>query len=75
MIDRRPDGIVRCADAADVVTAVSFARHEDLAVAVRGGGHNGAGLGVCDGGVVIDLSSQIWPAITYSPFNHASLSD
>jgi FAD/FMN-containing dehydrogenase len=56
MIDRRPDGIVRCADVADVVTAVNFARHEDLAVAVRGGGHNGAGLGVCDYGVVIDLS-------------------
>src|SRR5262249_4391372 len=57
MIDRRPEAIVRCADEADVVTAVNFARNEDIAVAVRGGGHNGAGFGVCDGGVVIDLSS------------------
>src|SRR6201997_1653525 len=56
MIDRRPDAIVRCADVADVMTAVNFARNEDVAVAVRGGGHNGAGLGVCDYGVVIDLS-------------------
>ena len=58
MIDRRPDAIVRCADVADVVTAVNFARDEDVAVAVRGGGHNGAGLGVCDRGLVIDLSSM-----------------
>ena len=58
MIDRRPEAIVRCADVADVVTAVNFARDEDVAVAVRGGGHNGAGLGVCDRGLVIDLSSM-----------------
>jgi hypothetical protein len=58
MIDRRPDAIVRCADVADVTTAVNFARNEDVAVAVRGGGHNGAGLGVCDRGLVIDLSSM-----------------
>ena len=44
MIDRRPDFIVRCANVADVRTAVNFARHEHLTVAVRGGGHNGAGL-------------------------------
>jgi FAD/FMN-containing dehydrogenase len=58
MIDRRPDGIIRCTDVADVVTAVNFARNEELAVAVRGGGHNGAGSGVCDRGLVIDLSSM-----------------
>jgi FAD binding domain len=40
------------------MTAVNFARKEDVAVAVRGGGHNGAGLGVCDRGLVIDLSSM-----------------
>jgi FAD/FMN-containing dehydrogenase len=58
MIDRRPEAIVRCADVADVAAAVNFAHNEDVAVAVRGGGHNGAGLGVCDRGVVIDLSSM-----------------
>jgi FAD binding domain/Berberine and berberine like len=58
MIDRRPDAIVRCADVADIMTAVNFARDEDIVVAVRGGGHNGAGLGVCDCGLVIDLSSM-----------------
>ena len=56
MIDRHPKLIVRCADVADVRTAVNFAREERLTVAVRGGGHNGAGLGVCDDGLVIDLS-------------------
>jgi FAD/FMN-containing dehydrogenase len=58
MIDRRPDVIIRCANVADARTAVSFARQEGLTVAVRGGGHNGAGLGVCDHGLVIDLSSM-----------------
>ena len=58
MIDRRPDVIVRCANVADMRTAVNFARQEGLTVAVRGGGHNGAGLGVCDHGLVIDLSSM-----------------
>jgi FAD/FMN-containing dehydrogenase len=57
-VDRRPDAIVRCADAADVMTVVNFACNEAIAVAVRGGGHNGAGLGVCDRGIVIDLSSM-----------------
>jgi FAD/FMN-containing dehydrogenase len=56
MIDRRPDAIVRCANVADVRAAVNFARQDGLTVAIRGGGHNGAGLGVCDHGLVIDLS-------------------
>jgi len=56
MIDRRPRLIARCADVADVMAAVKFARQEKLAVAIRGGGHNAAGLGVCDDGLVIDLS-------------------
>ncbi len=56
MIDRRPDAIVRCVDVADVTAAVNFARQDGLTVAIRGGGHNGAGLAVCDQGLVIDLS-------------------
>jgi hypothetical protein len=56
MIDRHPALIARCAGPADVARAVDHARENDLLLAVRGGGHNGAGLGSCDDGVVIDLS-------------------
>ncbi len=56
MIDRRPALIARCADAADVIAAVNFGRENNMLTAVRGGGHNGAGLGICDDGLVIDLS-------------------
>jgi len=56
MIDRHPGLIARCVDVADVITAVNFGRENDMLVSIRGGGHNAAGLGVCDDGLVIDLS-------------------
>ena len=58
MIDKRPRLIARCADVADVIASVNFARQDKLLLAVRGGGHNGGGLGVCDDGLVIDLSAM-----------------
>ena len=56
MIDKRPALIVRCVDVADVIAAVNYARSNDMLTAIRGGGHNGGGLGTCDDGLVIDLS-------------------
>jgi FAD/FMN-containing dehydrogenase len=56
MFDKRPALIARCANAGDVAKAVAFARAHGLPIAIRGGGHNGAGLGSVDDGVVIDLS-------------------
>lgn len=56
MIDKRPRLIVRCADVADVIAAINFGRDAGLRIAVRGGGHNGPGLGSVDDGLMIDLS-------------------
>jgi FAD/FMN-containing dehydrogenase len=56
MIDKRPKVIVRCLDVADVMSAIEFSRANGLLTAIRGGGHNGGGLGTCDDGLVIDLS-------------------
>ncbi len=56
MIDRRPALIARCQDAADVIAGVTFAGEQGLALAVRGGAHNGPGLGTVDGGLVLDLA-------------------
>ena len=56
MIDKRPGLFAMCLDVADVMASVNFGRENNLLVAVRGGGHNGGGLGLCDDGLVIDLS-------------------
>ena len=56
MIDKRPAVIARCADIADIMTALKFGRDNSLLTSIRGGGHNAGGLGICDDGLVIDLS-------------------
>jgi FAD binding domain/Berberine and berberine like len=56
MIDKRPAAIARCAGVADVVATVQFAAESDTLLAIRGGGHNVAGLGTCDGGIVIAMA-------------------
>jgi len=68
MIDKYPALIAQCADVADVMTIVHFARDNGLLLAVRGGGHNGAGLGTCDGGLVLDLSRM--KGIRVDPDSH-----
>lgn len=56
MINKHPGMFVMCVDVADVMSAVNFGRENNLLIAIRGGGHNGGGLGLCDDGLVIDLS-------------------
>lgn len=56
MIDKKPRFIVRCADVADVIASVNFARENQLLLSIRSGGHNAGGLGICDDGLVIDLA-------------------
>jgi FAD/FMN-containing dehydrogenase len=85
MIDKRPLMIVRCTDVADVIATVHFARDRGHLLAIRGGGHNGPGLGSCDGGVVIDLSMmkgvrvdpgtrlvRVGPGCTQGDMDHAT---
>jgi hypothetical protein len=73
MIDRRPGAIVRCRDAADVITCVRFAREHGVEIAVRSGGHHAAGLGVWDDALVIDLS--LLRSTTVSPEDHTVRAD
>ncbi len=83
MIDRRPALIIRCAGVSDVIDSVNFARDNNLLLAVRGAGHNVAGLATCDGGMVIDLTQMKGmridlaaktvrgePGLTWSELNH-----
>jgi FAD/FMN-containing dehydrogenase len=56
LIDKRPLLIARCRTVPEVVAAVDFGRLNGLEISVRGGGHSVAGFGVCDGGLMIDLS-------------------
>jgi FAD binding domain/Berberine and berberine like len=58
MTDHRPALIARPAAAADVITAVRFARERDVLLSIRGGGHNVSGRAVCDGGLMIDPSAM-----------------
>src|SRR6187399_1329005 len=56
MIKKHPRMIARCADVADVIRCVNFARENKMLLSIRSGGHNAGGLGICDDGLVIDLS-------------------
>src|ERR1700744_1683760 len=86
MIDRHPAAIARCADTADVIACVRFARAHDVDIAVRGGGHNAAGLAVADDALVIDLSGlrsttvnpeehtvRVDPGCTWGDVDHATV--
>jgi FAD/FMN-containing dehydrogenase len=58
MIDKRPRLVAQCLDVADVIAAVNYGRDNGMIIAIRGGGHNGPGLGSVDDGLVIDLSEM-----------------
>jgi FAD/FMN-containing dehydrogenase len=85
MIDKRPRLIARCRDAADVRNCVLFAGENNFLLAIRGGGHNGPGLGSCNGGLVIDCGPmksvrvdprartvRVGPGCTQGEMDHAT---
>jgi FAD/FMN-containing dehydrogenase len=85
MINKYPAIIVRCRNTGDVMNAVKFAWDNDLLLAIRGGGHNGPGLGTCEGGMMIDLSlmkgihvdphkrtALVEPGCTWGDVDHAT---
>jgi hypothetical protein len=63
MINKRPRIIVRCADVADVISSVNFARKNNMLVSIRGGGHSGGGLAINNDGLVIDLSGMNYTCV------------
>ena len=65
MIDKHPAALAYCVDESDVAAAVRYANEHGLRIAIRGGGHNGGGLGSIDDGLVIDLSEM--NAVTVDP--------
>jgi FAD/FMN-containing dehydrogenase len=73
MIDKHPAAIARCRDVADVIACVRFGRDLGIELAVRGGGHNAAGLGVADDALVIDLS--LMRSTTVDPQHHTVRAD
>jgi FAD/FMN-containing dehydrogenase len=58
MIDRRPALIARCIGTADIIACVNFARDTGIAISIKGGGHNIAGLALAEGGLLIDCSQM-----------------
>lgn len=71
MIDKKPAAIAHVADAADVITSVNFARENNILLAIKGGGHNAGGLGLCNDGLVIDLAKM--KAVHVDPFAKTAL--
>ena len=71
MIDLHPAAIVRAEGVADVIRTVNFARESNLPLAIRGGGHNAAGNGTCEGGIVLDMGRM--NAIRVDPARRVAL--
>ena len=85
MIDKHPAMIAQCANVTDVIATVNFAREQGMDLAIRGGGHNGPGLGTVEGGIVLDLSPmkgidvdpkartvRVEPGCTWNEVDHAT---
>jgi FAD/FMN-containing dehydrogenase len=73
MIDRRPAVVVHCAQVADVIAAVRYARDNSLDIAVRGGSHSVPGFGTCDNGLVVDLTGM--RAVRVDPATRTALAE
>ena len=82
-VDKRPALIVQCAGVSDVISSINFSRTNGIPVAVRGGGHNVSGSGVCDGGLMLDMSKMkgvrvnpvsrtawVEPGVTWGELDH-----